>query len=498
MHFARSATGRWSSFFSSIRFRLTLWFVIILSIVLGIFSLFIYASQSRDLRLDAVQRMQTKLDRLEAYFRSDAWQDSDLPPGNVPTIDEQTVVQPGDFILLSTADAQVLQNWGSIPQNLDSLVSGLVSAVGQAHNSTVYEQTVSVTDGSNSTRARSYLLLTVPILRHDAVVGFLILGSPSTLADQLRRLQLSLLFGSLGMLVIAFLGGIWLADRAMRPVSSITETARTISESDLSRRLNMQGRDELAQLAGTFDSMLSRLQKAFERQRQFVADASHELRTPLTIINLEVGRVLSGVRNQNDYRHALQVVNLESSRMTRLVNDLMTLARMDSGQTILQLRNTDLSEAALEAYERMSGLAEREEISLDVGEMLELRVRGDQQYLVQMISNLIENAIKYTPRGGRVRIETSLGGEPRSAVLRVSDTGPGIPAEHLPHLFERFYRVDASRARDSEDDLGSPTGTGLGLSIVSWIVRSHGGQVGVLSTPGQGATFEVSLPLLPT
>ncbi len=300
------------------------------------------------------------------------------------------------------------------------------------------------------------------------------------------------------MLVIAFAGGLWFADRAMRPVKTITRTARAISESDLSRRLNLGGRDELAQLAGTFDDMLSRLQTAFDRQRRFVADASHELRTPLTIMNLEVGRVLSGRRSSDDYQHALQVVDLESTRMTRLVNDLMTLARMDAGQAILQWEDLDLSDVAVEAHERMSALAERRQISLDIGEMPELPVRGDRQYLIQMISNLIENGIKYSSPGQRVRIETgqSRDGQQPVASLCVSDTGPGIPSDHLPRLFDRFYRVDQSRSRVAEEDVNSPTGTGLGLSIVAWIVQVHGGKIRVESRLNEGTAFVVTLPLL--
>jgi signal transduction histidine kinase len=184
--------------------------------------------------------------------------------------------------------------------------------------------------------------------------------------------------------------------------------------------------------------------------------------------------------------------------MTRLVNDLMTLARMDSGQTVLHKEDLDLSDVALEAYERMQPLAERRSISLNVGEMPELPVNGDRQYLVQMISNLIENAIKYGQPGGTVSVETDAvtSAQPPAAVLKVSDTGPGISPEHLTHLFERFYRVDASRERDPQEESDSPTGTGLGLSIVSWIVRGHGGRIAVDSEPGHGTTFEVALPLL--
>lgn len=493
-----SAVGQVSAFFSSIRFRLTLWFVIILALVLGVFSVFIYASQSRDLRVDAVQGMQVKLSRLEAYFRSEAWQNSSLSPAEVPDSNGQALLQPGDFILLATTDGQVVQDWGVKPQDPQRLVGSLVSAANQDRSSSVFQQTISVTDDGNGTSSSSYLFIVVPVLRHDLLLGFLVLGSPTSLRDQLRKLTVSLFLGSLGMLAVAFFGGLWLADRAMRPVKSITQTARAISESDLNRRLNLRGRDELAQLAGTFDRMLARLQSAFERQRQFVADASHELRTPLTIINLEVGRALSGTRRPAEYQRALEVVDLESTRMTRLVNDLMTLARMDAGQTILQWEELDLGEVVLEAFERMSAVADHGHISLELGELPELRLRGDRQYLVQMISNLIENAVKYTPPDGCVRIETELGvhnGGP-AAILRVSDTGPGIPPEHVPHLFERFYRVDSARSRDPLEESGSPTGTGLGLSIVAWIVESHGGRIQVDSKPGTGSSFEVALPLL--
>jgi heavy metal sensor kinase len=499
MRLLQSFRGGTSDFLSSIRFRLTLWFVIILGVVLTVFSLFIYTTQSRDLRTDAAQAMQAKLARLEEYFRSPAWQDSSLSPAQVPDENGRALLQPADFILLATTDGRIAQNWGARPSNADELTRGLLAAAQRNQGSAVYQQTIAVTDTSNQLQTSPYLLIAAPVRRRDALLGVMILGSPSSLDQQLQRLRVSLLVGSIAMLVIAFAGGLWLADRAMQPVRSITHAARAISESDLSRRLNLKGRDELAQLGGTFDSMLSRLEKAFERQRQFVADASHELRTPLTIINLEVGRALSGSnRRQAEYQHALEIVNLESTRMTRLVNDLLTLARMDSGQTVVKLEDLDLSDVTVEAYERMLPLADHQGVKLDIGDLQELPVRGDRQYLVQMISNLIENAIKYSQAGGHVRLET----EPleavaaRLAVVRVSDSGPGIPPDDLPRVFERFYRVDPARSREAQEDSSSPTGTGLGLSIVAWIVRAHHGDIKVSSELGSGTTFAVSLPLL--
>ena len=495
MKYVRSLGGNLMAFLRSIRFRITLWFVLILAIVLAAFSTFIYFSQSRDLQFDAGGNMQTKFARLQAYLQSPEWQNSNLSPTDVPN--NQAPLQTGDLLILVDMKGQIVQNWGVNPSNPTDIVNTLIPASSQNTDISVYQQTISIAGGSKGTDKKDYLFIVYPVLRHDALLGFLILGSPSPLGDQLRRLALSLLFGSIGMLLIAFVGGLWLADRAMQPVKAITNAAHTISESDLSRRLNLSGHDELAKLAGTFDEMLSRLQTAFDRQRRFLADASHELRTPLTIINLEVGRVLTGHRSSGDYKHALQTVDAESIRMTRLVNDLMTLARMDAGQANLQFEDLDLSDIAVEAVERMQVLAERQQITLEMGEFPELCIVGDRQYLIQMISNLIENGIKYSGAGQNVRIETGLKAKNNhdSAFLRVSDTGPGIASGHLPHLFDRFYRVDAARSQSEDEDPNSPTGSGLGLSIVSWIVQVHSGEIQVTSKEGEGSIFEVALPL---
>jgi signal transduction histidine kinase len=261
----------------------------------------------------------------------------------------------------------------------------------------------------------------------------------------------------------------------------------------LGRRLNLAGRDELADLGRTFDGMISRLQAAFERQRRFVADASHELRTPLTIINLEAARALTGERPVGEYRRALTIVESEAARMTRLVNDLMALARMDSGQTILQMQPVDLGEIAGEAVERLAALAAEREVQLDVGTLDELPIMGDRQYLLQMVSNLAENGVKYSGAGKRVQINATRRGN--SACLEIRDTGPGIPPEHLPAVFDRFYRVDASRSQNDEAQ-DSPSGSGLGLSIVDWIVRAHGGEIRVDSRLGEGTAFCVTMPLI--
>ena len=483
-----------SDFFQSIRFRITLWFVLILAIVLAAFSVFILFNQDRDYQFDAVGNMQEKLVRLQTYFRSAEWQNSNLSPTDVPS--NEAPLQTGDLIILVDINGQVIQNWGVNPTDPNSLIGMFLPAAAHNQDTRVYQQTISIINNKERTNS-AYLFIIVPVVRGNALLGFLIFGSPSPLTDRLRRLTVTLLIGSLVMLMIAFIGGLWLADRAMRPVKAITNAAHTISESDLSRRLNLRGHDELAQLAATFDEMLNRLQAAFDRQRQFLADASHELRTPLTVMNLEVGRTLSGHRTTGEYQHTLQIVDAENNRMTRLVNQLMALARMDAGQAKLELEDLDLSDVTIEAIERMSSLAERQNVILEMGEMHELLIHGDRSYLIQMISNLIENGIKYSGSGQKVRVENSMisRNDQDLAILQVSDTGPGIAPDQIPHIFDRFYRIDTARTSDIGEDPESPTGSGLGLSIVAWIIKEHGGELHVSSKIGEGSIFDVSIPL---
>jgi signal transduction histidine kinase len=275
-------------------------------------------------------------------------------------------------------------------------------------------------------------------------------------------------------------------------VKTITQAARAISETDLSLRLNLKNKDELGELANTFDAMLARLQAAFERQRQFVADASHELRTPLTIVNLETSRALETHRSQPEYQHALKIIHAENDFMTSLVNDLLVLARMDAGQTAMEKNPLDLSDLVVDTIERLTPLALRNGVMLQAGNLPETHILGDRQYLLQMLSNLVENAIKYTT-GDKKLVSAETGSSDGITWVRVSDTGPGIASEDIPHLFERFYRVDKARTRDtdSETDPTLPSGSGLGLSIVQWIVQAHGGEIHLESTPGSGSTFEV-------
>jgi signal transduction histidine kinase len=378
-------------------------------------------------------------------------------------------------------------------------------AIAQGSSGGPFSYTVRSPAGGGQGSTGEYAFLAAPVTLGSSLIGYLILGTPVDPTGQLHRLLITLLIGGGGMLLLALGGGYWLADRALRPVVAITEAARQISESDLSRRLNLDRDDELGRLAGTFDQMLTRLQAAFERQRQFTADASHELRTPLTIVDLEASRALAAVRSPEEYKRVLSVIQSENAYMAALVNDLLTLSRIDAGRLVLEWEDVDLSDLALEVVERLTPLARRNAVELSAGELPELTVRGDRRYLMQAMANLVENAIKYG-RAPVKRVRLELGSVPGAGKtlgsVSVEDNGPGIPAEHLARLFDRFYQVELARSRNPEppgDSLApEPTtsGAGLGLSIVQAITQAHGGEVIVRSEVGKGTTFELRLPLL--
>jgi two-component system OmpR family sensor kinase len=472
---------RFTTVLHSIRFRLVLWFSIILALVLAVFSGFIYLKQTSDIQGDSIFRLQGKMTALEVTL-SVTPNGILVPPG---------VLQDTDELVFTDSNGNVLASHGPFDaQDSSDLASRALQEMSASPVSSNQVVSWSQKAGVHHT---SYIFVSLPMQTGFRQSGLVVLGSPADPYGLQARLIFTLGAGSLITLLIALVGGFWLADRAMRPVRTITQAARTIGETDLSRRLNMKGKDELGELADTFDGMLARLQAAFERQRQFVADASHELRTPLTIVNLETSRALASRRKPEEYKRALSVIHSENDFMSTLVNDLLTLARMDAGQAVMEHFPVDLSDVVLDTMERLTPLAARSKVNLEAGELPETCILGDRQHLIQMVSNLVDNAIKYAAGPDKkVLIDTGTTGE--TAWLRVSDNGPGIASEHLDHLFDRFYRIDKARVRDEGQSIGtnSTGGSGLGLSIVQWIVRSHGGEIKVDSQLGSGTTFTVS------
>jgi heavy metal sensor kinase len=302
------------------------------------------------------------------------------------------------------------------------------------------------------------------------------------------RVLLAMLLAAPVFLLVSGASGLLLAARGLAPVDRITRTARRIGMGDLHERLGAPAReDEVGRLSRTFDWMLDRLDETLRRQRQFTADASHELRTPLTILQGEVDLALVRPRAPEEYRAALQVVQGQVAHMQGLVDDLLTLARANSGRLDLAHELLPLHEVIGQAAAQSQALFGAKGLTFDVVLDGECFVVGDSARLTQLILNLLGNAARYTDRGG-VRLRLERQGD--RAVCSVQDTGIGIPADQLAMIFERFYRVDTARTRGQG-------GTGLGLAIARWIAQAHGGTIEVESRVGVGTTFRCILPLAP-
>ena len=288
------------------------------------------------------------------------------------------------------------------------------------------------------------------------------------------------------LMTLAVGGGYWLMRRSLRAVDEITQRAEGITSTNLSERLpQIRTGDELERLSTALNRMIARLEDAFEHIHRFSADASHELRTPLTILQLELESMAQSERSNPPLADQIGSALEETQRMSRIVENLLTISRMDAGEVKMEKAPLDLGELATSAAEAMRLLAEEKSITLRSEVAEGVWVEGDRTRLQQVVVNLIDNAIKYTQDGGEVEVRVRR--EAGSAVLEVADNGAGIATQALPHVFERFYRADKARSRASG-------GAGLGLSIVKAICAAHGAEVGVSSEEGRGSRFRVELP----
>ncbi len=306
--------------------------------------------------------------------------------------------------------------------------------------------------------------------------------------DRLSASLVQLITAGVAVLGLGLAGGWWMSGRAIQPIAQISATASQITASNLSQRIDTSTMDqELQALGGILNSMLLRLQDAFQQQSQFTADASHELRTPLAVILSHCELALNRPRSVEDFRQTIVTCQTAGLRMRTLVEDLLTLARADAGKLEIQNSAVDLHAIANDVAAMLAATATQRQVTLNVAGN-PVHCSGDATRLSQVLTNLVSNAIHYNQTAGKVVITISQDGQ--EAVLSVRDTGCGIPAEAIPHLFDRFYRVDQARSRQSGD-------SGLGLAICKSIVDAHGGRLTVDSKLDEGSTFEVRLPALP-
>jgi two-component system OmpR family sensor kinase len=463
----------------SIRLRLTLWLTALLAVVLTGLAVLVYVV--------VADQMANRLDTTLRERAADMVAELPLASGGPrrerkPCVAGQTAIQPiqvsGATLFVEYYDA-----CGNVDYRSTNLTGPLpVTPALLAKVTSNHSKFITATlAGGDEVR-----ILGLPQDEDNHQQGALFVATPLAPHEaDLFRLKILLVLVVVGTTGLCALIGWFLAAKAMEPVDQMTTAVRTIGvASDLSERIPEPAqRDEIGRLALTFNQMLGRLQQAFVTQRQFLADASHELRSPLTAIRANVetlrrgGEVDPGERDET-----LRVVEREVDRMGRLVDDLLSLARADEGQEPVRTR-LSLDSLLLEVYHQQRPLAGR--VRLTLGEFEPVEIDGDPDRLKQLLINLVDNALRHTAAGGTVTLDLLHGDH--EATIRVRDTGAGIPPEHLPHIFERFYRIDSARSRQEG-------GTGLGLAISREIVVAHGGRIEVESVVGEGTTFTVILP----
>ena len=297
-------------------------------------------------------------------------------------------------------------------------------------------------------------------------------------------------YAGVALLFLAPLGGYWLSGRATHPLARIITTAARLRPSHMEERLPIRGSgDELDKLSQTINRFLDLIADYLERNREFVANAAHELRSPLAAIQSSVDVTLNTNRSVEEYEDLLGEIAGECGQLSVLINQLLLLAETDTARFVLESQPVALDGLVERSVDMFRGAAEERGIQLIAECTPDTLVNGDADRLRQVVNNLIDNSLKFTPRGGTVRVEVQPQPALRQVVLRVADTGLGIDPVDLPHVFERFYRGDKSRQREQ-----AVHGNGLGLSICKSIVQAHGGDIQAYSTPGKGATFSIRLP----
>ncbi len=464
----------------SIRVRLTFWYAMTLAVILAVSALFSYHYFSHNLSAQVDFQVREIARTIDSERRALLKYGDSLHSCE----QMQDLVHNhnwGAFLLLRDASLQELCTSDNL---LDRVLPFGPVARQQVRWLHEHLETVDLADGGK------LRLLSHPLVNDNHLVGVIQVGQELGPLYQTIE-ELRLIYLVVGPFAIFWLClGCWLlAERLIAPILEVTEAAQGITADHLARRLPLGNhKDELNQMVVCLNQMLDRLERSFRRIRQFSGDASHELRTPLTILRGETEVTLRWAKSPEEFRDMLRSNMEEIDRMERIIESLLTLAKSEVGELTLEMKEFSLSDMVQELYLQSRILGEGKGIdvnlALDVDE--EVRIRGDELRLRQMFLNLISNAIKYTPEKGHLEISLAMDGN--CARVDISDTGIGIPAEHLPHIFDRFYRVDKARNR-------MDGGTGLGLAIVKWIADAHGGGISVTSTVGQGSSFSVQLPI---
>ena len=454
--------------FATIRLRLTLWYIFFLALTILGFSIYLYAKLQQSLSQQIDEGLQAAASHLFLSV------DNTVTPPTVRSISESTeayLVQSSFALRLVNDEGVVVANVGNFPELAFELPDAdhnfetmMIAGVPWR----IYTTTVE----TEPNQPRTWVQM----------------GQSLNIVQDTQQSLRNLILIGLPMILVAIgIGGVFLANRALNPVDSIIRTVQTIHATDMTRRIvYTDSQDELSRLAGTLNSMLDRLQAGFDAERRFTADASHELRTPLTAIKGNIAVTLAHQRTAPEYETTLHQIQNETERLIRLASDLLFLARLDAAPLRWQPDQVNLSHLLEALIDQARIMAQEKQITLKATIPPDIYVPGMADHLIRLYLNLIDNAIKYSPVGGEITLTTTIKAD--EVCTTISDHGQGIAPEHLPHIFERFYRAERSH----------PSGAGLGLPIAYQIARAHSGIIQIESEVDQGTRVSVSLPLIST
>ena len=464
----------------SVRARLTVFYVIVLGVVLLVVGGLIYVLLARILYTRIDENLLATVDIATTSLGNDLAEGQDAVDAAQSTAAE--ISSPQQMLAIYDTHGQLIAEGGRD----DDLQIQLPAPESIPAGDTLLTTVVEEKDADDRHRLA---MRRVTLAEHGATY-IVVAGSPLEPTDE----ELEALRDTLGYVVpiallLAGLGGWFLAHRSLAPVVAMAERARHIGGEDLSGRLPVVNpHDELGRLAATFNELLARLESSMHQQRQFMADASHELRTPVTTTRTAANVALQQPhRDEEEYRKTLGIIEQQAMRLSRIVDDLFTLARADAGTYPVRMQPMYLDEALEEAAAAARVVASTRRVGIEVEAQSSASFMGDEELIRRLLANLLDNAVRHSPAGSTVRVE--LRPAPGGYRLVVADQGSGIAAEHRPHIFERFYRVDASRTRGNHDG-----GAGLGLALARWVVTVHGGNITLSDSSESGSTFSISLP----
>ncbi|OPX96424.1 MAG: Sensor kinase CusS [Syntrophorhabdus sp. PtaB.Bin006] len=459
-----------------IKWKLTLWYGGILSVILVVFAsgVYIYFRNSLQKSIDA------KIRSIGEVLSSSITETHNTSIfGNFERYLENVLGRKpkGKFIQIMDSSGRIGAKMSDIEgETLPTSFSTLESAL---RGEIVYETIERVTP-----RIR---MVTIPIAENKKVSSVVQVGTSLEDFDEtMRKLLIIMIISIPTSISVTIVVGYFMAKKALRPVDQIRRAAVKISSSNLDEKIDIGGRrDELGRLAETFNAMIGRLKDAFQRVNQFSIDVSHELKTPLTILKGATEVALRKEREKEDYKGLLKSNLEEIDRMSRIIDDLLLLSKADAKEITLNLEEIALRDLIMGVCMDMKIFADKKGIEIDVGDLEDVRLKGDELKIRRMLWNIVENGIKYTENGGKIFISSYV--NDGYARIDVKDSGAGISEEDIRFIFDRFYRADRSRRRES--------GSGLGLSISKWIAEAHGGNIEVKSRPGQGSLFSMKLPI---